>query len=74
MGYAGNKYIQVLHTSNDHWVTIEILGDDEVKVYDSIYLQPEYYVLKQIASIIKSQSLANLFAIRESAMPEELFQ
>ena len=56
LGYAGNEYIQVLQTGSDHWITIEILGDDEVRVFDSVYLEPKYYVLKQIASIIKSQS------------------
>lgn len=54
-GYAGCAYLQVLHTGADHWITIEILSDEEVRVYDSMFLKPTYHTLKQIASIVKSR-------------------
>jgi len=54
MGYAGHAYIQVLHTGQDHWITIEIVNE-EVRIYDSIFLKPTY-ILKQIESIVKCQS------------------
>ena len=56
MGYAGHGYIQVLHTGRDHWITIEILGEEEVRIYDSLFAKPTYCVMKQIASIVKSRS------------------
>ena len=37
-GYAGCSYIQVMHTGEDHWVTIEIIGEDKVRVLHSIFL------------------------------------
>lgn len=54
-GYAGFFYLQVLHTGADHWVTIEISSQEEVRVYDSVFLKPTYHTLKQIASIVKSK-------------------
>lgn len=36
-------------------MTIEISSQEEVRIYDSYYLQPTYHTLKQIASIVKSQ-------------------
>ena len=56
-GYAGCSYIQVMHTGQDHWVTVEIIGEDEVRVFDSIFLKPTYYVVKQVASVMESRSL-----------------
>ena len=38
-GYAGLSYLQVLHTGADHWVTIKILSEEEVRVYDSVFLK-----------------------------------
>ena len=55
-GYAGFPYLQVLHTGADHWVTIEIFSEKEVRVYDSVFLKQTYHTLKQIASIVKSRS------------------
>ena len=45
-GYAGNIYLQVLHTGADHWITIEILSEEETWVYDSIFLKLTYHTLK----------------------------
>lgn len=56
LGYAGYGYYQVLHTGSDHWVTIKAISDQEVHVYDSIFVQPTYYSLKQIAAILHSKS------------------
>ena len=36
-GYAGYPYIQVMHTGKDHWVTIEIVSEDEVRIFDSLF-------------------------------------
>ena len=54
-GYAGHSYLQVLHTGADHWITIEIVYEEEVRIYDSMFLKPTYHTLKQIASIVKSR-------------------
>ena len=56
MGYGGFRYCQVLHTGSDHWVAIRAVSDNEVYVYDSIFVEPTYHVLKQIAAICKTQS------------------
>ena len=52
--YAGFDYFQVLHTGSDHWVTVQILSQEEARVYDSVFLKPTFHTLKQIASIVKS--------------------
>ena len=50
-GLAGFEYLQILHTGEDDCITVKLLSDYEVLIYDSILLQPNYYSLKQIASI-----------------------
>ena len=52
-GYAGFDYCQVLHTGSNHWVTIQVLSQEEVHIYDSVSLKSTFYTLKQIASIVK---------------------
>ena len=27
MGFAGNSYVQVLHTEADHWIAINVVSD-----------------------------------------------
>jgi len=49
-----HAYLQILHTGGDHWITIEILSE-EVRVYNSIFLNPTYHTLKQIASVVQSR-------------------
>ena len=49
-GAAGFCYYQILHTAADHWITIKLISDHEVEVYDSVFLEPNYYTLKKIAS------------------------
>ncbi|XP_065908034.1 uncharacterized protein [Dysidea avara] len=56
IGYAGFAYCQVLHTGCDHWVAIKAVSDNEVYVYDSIFTEPTYHVLKQIAAICNTRS------------------
>jgi len=56
MGYAEFHYCQVLHTGCDHWVAIQAVSDNEVHIYDSIFTEPTYHVLKQIAAICNTQS------------------
>ena len=55
-GLAGFEYLQILHTGEDHWITVKLLSDHEVLIYDSIHLQPNYYSLKQIASIAQCKT------------------
>ena len=55
-GYAGYAYFQILHTGSDHWIAIKAISESEVYVYDSIFMQPTYYTLKQIASILHAPS------------------
>ena len=54
-GYTGNAYLQVLHTGADHWITIEIVSEEEIRIRDSMFLKPTYHTLKQISSIVKSR-------------------
>jgi len=54
-GLAGFGYYQTLHTGEDHWITIKLLSDHEVLVYDSVYSQPNY-CSKQIASIAQCKT------------------
>ena len=57
MGFAGNSYVQVLHTGTDHWIAVNVVSDNEVYIYDSVYSsKPTYYTMKQIAAIVKSKS------------------
>ena len=56
LGYSGQPYLQVLHNGNDHWIAIEIVSQEEVHVYDSLFSKPNYCIIKQISSIIKSRS------------------
>ena len=55
-GSAGFGYFQILHTGEDHWITVKLLSDHEVLIYDSIHLKPSYYSLKQIASIAQCKA------------------
>ena len=55
LGYAGESYLRVLHNGRDHWVTIEIVSEEEVHIYDSLFKKPNYYIIKQITSILRSR-------------------
>ena len=56
LGYAGNSYLQVLHTGSHHWVAAEIASSSEVFIYDSLHKQqPTFYTLKQLAAILKTR-------------------
>ena len=57
LGYAGIPYIQVLHTGADHWVAIQIISNNEVNVYNSLFAtQHTYHVVEQIAAILHSSA------------------
>ena len=56
LGYSGQPYLQVLHNSSNHWIAIEIVSKEEVHVYDSLFSNPNYCIIKQISSIIQSRS------------------
>ena len=53
---AGYSYIQILHTGSDHWVTVSIESEQDVKTYDSMFHSVTYFTKKQIASITRSKS------------------
>ena len=53
---AGYKYIQILHTGTDHWITVCIVSSDEVKVYDSMFHSTTYTTKKYIVSILCARS------------------
>jgi len=52
---SGVGYFQILHMGEDYWI-IKLLSDHEVLIHDSVYLQPNYYTLKQIASIAQCKT------------------
>ena len=57
LGYAGNSYLQILHTGSHHWVAVEIVSSSEVYIYiyDSLYKQqPTFYTLKQLVAILNT--------------------
>ena len=56
LGHAGIAYCQVLHTGSDHWVVVKAISDNEVHIYDSVFTEPTYHVLKQIAAICNTKS------------------
>ena len=65
LGYAGYRYYQVLHTGSDPWITIKATSDQEVHVYDSIFVQPTYYSLNLLPFYI--QNLTKSICIWKSA-------
>ena len=57
MAAAGFSYIQIIHCPViQHWLTIEISFDENVRIFDSLYLdEVSFEVKKQIASIIQTK-------------------
>ena len=53
---AGHVYFQILHTGSDHWIAIKAISENEVYIYDSIYMKPTHCTLKQIASTLHAPS------------------
>ena len=51
--YAGQIYIQMLHTTA---VTIEINSVEGVHIYDSLFIKPNYCIIKQITSALLSRN------------------
>ena len=51
------EFLQVLHTSQDHWVTISTIGvkDPKVLIYDSLYDYLPNLAKAQIASLLCSK-------------------
>jgi len=39
---------------NNHWLTVQVEFDEEIRVFDNIYSNTSFEVKKQIASIVKS--------------------
>ena len=54
---AGFSYVQIIHCPVfEHWITIEISFDEEVRIFDSLFVNKlSYEVKKQIASIIQTK-------------------
>ena len=51
----GGKFVQVLHVSNSHWITISNIGcgSDSVNVFDSAYAFIDMDGKKQVCSLMK---------------------
>lgn len=51
------EFLQILHTSQDHWVTISTIGVEypKVKVYDSLFDFLPNFAKAQIASLLCSE-------------------
>ena len=54
---AGFSYVQIIHCPVfEHWITIEISFDEEVRIFDSLFVNKlSYEVKKQIASIVQTK-------------------
>ena len=54
---AGLPYIQIIHCpAFEHWITIEISFDEDVRIFDSLFSNKlSFEVKKQIASIIQTK-------------------
>ena len=54
---VGFSYVQIIHCSVfEHWITIEISFDEEVRIFDSLFINKlSYEVKKQIASIVQTK-------------------
>ena len=53
---AGYSYIQIFLMGSDHWVTMSIESEQDVKTHDSMFHSVTYFTKKQIASIMHSKS------------------
>ena len=54
---AGLSYIQIIHCPTlNHWVTVDVSFDEEVRIFDSLLTKQSYEVKKQIASIINTKN------------------
>lgn len=51
------EFLQILHTSQDHWVTISTIGvkHPTVKIYDSLFSSLPSHAKAQIASLLCSK-------------------
>ena len=53
---AEPPFVQVMHVSGNHWVTVVAITDSLVKVYDSLYKCSNTCVTSQSAAILNSAS------------------
>ena len=53
---GGLEFVQVLHSNNNHWLTISTIGCSypTVKVYDSLYTKMPQSTIKQVCSLLAS--------------------
>ena len=53
---GGLEFVQVLHSNNNHWLTISTIGCSysTVKVYDSLYMKMPRSTIKQVCSLLAS--------------------
>ena len=54
---AGFSYVQIIHCPIfEHWITIEISFDEEIRIFDSLFVNNlSFEVKKQIASIVQTK-------------------
>ena len=55
-GVTEPPFVQVMHVSGNHWVTVVAITNSLVKVYDSLYKRTNTCVTSQSAAILKSES------------------
>ena len=63
-------FVQVLHVSNNHWMTVIGIDQTLVKVYDSLYRCVDTCVTMQAASIMKSASDYMIFRVESTQIQE----
>ena len=63
-------FVQILHVGGNHWMTIVVVDNTLVKVYDSLYRSVGTCVASQTASIIKSDSDYLLFQVETTQIQQ----
>ena len=63
-------FVQILHVGGNHWMTIVVVDNTLVKVYDSLYRSVGTCVASQTVSIIKSDSDYLLFQIETTQIQQ----
>ena len=63
-------FVQILHVSNNHWMTVIGIDQTLVKVYDSLYRCVGTCVTMQAASIMKSASDYMIFCVESTQIQE----
>ena len=63
-------FIQILHVGGNHWMTVLVVDNNLVKVYDSMYRCISTCVSMQVASMLKSTSDHLHFRVENAQLQE----